>query len=285
MFGQNYFRPLMDLRKSYIGNISIFYDVEEKIRQGHNVVLISNHQSEADPAIIALLLEKTNPYISENMTYVAGDRVVTDPLCKPFSMGRNLVCVFSKKRMYDIPELAEMKRRSNTRSLKEMALLLRTGGQIIWIAPSGGRDRPDPVTGEWYPAAFDASSINNIRRLADHAGVPRHIHPLALLCYDIMPPPPQRLIIFLFYLHPQVQKQIGERREVSFQGAGLSIGPQMDFNEITADCRNPEEAKMTVSDALYNSVCEQYRVLKSAIYGCQGLDASNSIVSLSQTWT
>jgi len=35
--------------------------------QGHNVVLMSNHQTEADPAIIALLLEKSNPWISENI--------------------------------------------------------------------------------------------------------------------------------------------------------------------------------------------------------------------------
>jgi len=35
--------------------------------QGHNVVLMSNHQTEADPAIISLLLEKTNPWISENI--------------------------------------------------------------------------------------------------------------------------------------------------------------------------------------------------------------------------
>ena len=34
--------------------------------QGHNVVLISNHQTEADPAAIALLLESTNPTIAEN---------------------------------------------------------------------------------------------------------------------------------------------------------------------------------------------------------------------------
>lgn len=28
---------------------------------------------------------------------------------------------------------------------------VRGGSKIIWIAPSGGRDRPDPVTKEWYP--------------------------------------------------------------------------------------------------------------------------------------
>lgn len=38
---------------------------------------------------------------------------------------RNLICVYSKKHMNDVPELTEMKRKANTRSLKEMALLLR----------------------------------------------------------------------------------------------------------------------------------------------------------------
>lgn len=38
---------------------------------------------------------------------------------------RNLLCVYSKKHMYDVPELVEMKKKANTRSLKEMALLLR----------------------------------------------------------------------------------------------------------------------------------------------------------------
>lgn len=82
---------------------------------------------------------------------------MTDPLCKPFSMGRclklpllkfvfffqkvclfivnnlhnvcdgcrNLICVYSKKHMYDVPELAETKKRANLQSLKEMGLLLR----------------------------------------------------------------------------------------------------------------------------------------------------------------
>lgn len=35
--------------------------------QGHNIILISNHQTEADPAVISLLLETTNPHIAENM--------------------------------------------------------------------------------------------------------------------------------------------------------------------------------------------------------------------------
>lgn len=271
-FGQKYIRPLIDFRNSYVGNVSIFNEIQEKLQQGHNIVLISNHQTEADPAVIALLLETSSPHIAENLIYVAGDRVVTDPLCKPFSMGRNLICVYSKKHMNDDPEHSEEKRKANIRSLKEMALLLRGGSQIVWIAPSGGRDRPDPLSGEWYPAHFDASSVDNMRRLAEHSGAPGHVYPLALLCHDIMPPP------------PQVEKEIGERRVISFHGVGLSVAPEISFSEVTAACENPEEAKEVYTEALYKSVTEQYHVLKSAVHGKQGLGASIPTVSLSQPW-
>ncbi|CAK7356061.1 unnamed protein product [Dovyalis caffra] len=231
-FGQKYIRPLIDFRNSYVGNVSIFNGIEEKLRQGHNIVLVSNHQTEADPAVIALLLETSIPHTAENL------------------------------HMNDVPEHAEEKRKANIRSLKEMALLLRGGSQVVWIAPSGGRDRPDPLSGEWYPANFDASSVDNIRRLAEHSGAPGHVYPLALLCHDIMPPP------------PEVEKEIGERRVISFHGAGLSVAPEISFSEITAAYENPEEAKEAYSEALYKSVTEQYNVLKFAIHGKQGLGAS-----------
>ncbi|KAK8639955.1 hypothetical protein V6N13_138321 [Hibiscus sabdariffa] len=271
MFGQNYIRPLIDFRNSYVGNLSLSYEIEEKLKQGHNVVIISNHQTEADPIIISLLLEKTNPQLAESMIYVAGDRVIIDPLCKPFSMGRNLLCVYSKKHMYDVPELAEMKRKANTRSLKELALLLRGGSKVVWIAASGGRDRPDPLTEEWYPAPFDSSSVDNMRRLIEHSGVPGHIYPLALLCYDIMPPP------------LQVEKEIGEKRIITFHGAGLSVAPEISFPEIAAACEK-SESRDAYTQALYKSVNEQYNVLKSAIHGQQGLEASTAAISLSQPW-
>ncbi|XP_039057236.1 glycerol-3-phosphate acyltransferase ATS12, chloroplastic-like [Hibiscus syriacus] len=270
MFGQNYIRPLVDFRNSYLGNLYFFNEIEEKLKQGHNVVLISNHQSEADPAIIALLLEKTNPFIAENMIYVAGDRVITDPLCKPFSMGRNLICVYSKKHMYDVPEHVEMKRRENTRSLKEMALLLRDGSKIVWIAPSGGRDRPDSLTEECHPEPFDSSSVDNMRRLIRHSGGAGHIYPLALLCYDIMPPP------------PKVEKEIGEKRIIAFHGVGLSVAQKICPLETAAACKNSEEAKGAYAQALHRSVTEQYNVLKRAIHGKQGLEATTAGVFLSQ---
>ncbi|CAN4128117.1 unnamed protein product [Withania somnifera] len=295
-FGQNYIRQLLDFRSSYVGNISVFSEMEEKLKQGDNVILMSNHQSEADPAIIALLLESKHPDIAENIIYVAGDRVITDPLCKPFSMGRNLLCVYSKKHMNDDPVLADMKKRANTRSLKEMALLLRGGSKLIWIAPSGGRDRPDPVTKKWFPASFDASSTDNMRRLVQHAGVPGHIYPLAILCYDIMPLP-RRLVtvstmvvsvltlrVYISLLaYVQVEKNIGERRVVSFHGAGISVAPKIDFHEVAGALEDPE-AKVVFTKALYDSVNQQYNVLYSAIHGKQGLEASIPSVSLSQPW-
>ncbi|XP_040956228.1 glycerol-3-phosphate acyltransferase, chloroplastic [Gossypium hirsutum] len=33
MFGQNYIRPLIDFRNSYVGNLSLFYEIEEKLKQ------------------------------------------------------------------------------------------------------------------------------------------------------------------------------------------------------------------------------------------------------------
>ncbi|CAN0842847.1 Glycerol-3-phosphate acyltransferase, chloroplastic [Linum grandiflorum] len=272
-FGQKYIRPLIDFRNSYVGNVSIFSEIEEKLQQGHNVILMSNHQTEADPAVIALLLETTHRHIAENLIYVAGDRVVTDPLCKPFSMGRNLFCVYSKKHMLDVPELVEMKKKANIRSLKEMAMLLRNGSQIVWIAPSGGRDRPDPVTGEWHPALFDTSAADNMRRLAENSGPPGHIYPLALLCSDIMPPP------------PKVEKEIGEKRVIAYSGTGLSVGKELKFNDFATAYENSEQAKEAYAKTLYNSISDQYDVLKSAIRGKQVADASSPTVSLSQPWS
>jgi len=79
----------------------------------------------ARAAVWALLLEGTHPGLATDVIYVAGDRVVTDPLCKPFSMGRNMFCVHSKKRMDDVPALKEEKQRTNRRTLSAMLKALK----------------------------------------------------------------------------------------------------------------------------------------------------------------
>ncbi|PNY02746.1 glycerol-3-phosphate acyltransferase, partial [Trifolium pratense] len=121
-------------------------------------------------------------------------------------------------------------------------------------------------------APFDPSSVDNMRRLADHSGPPGHIYPLAILCHDIMPPP------------LKVEKEIGEKRIISYHGTGISVAPEVSFSNATAACENPEKAKEAYSKALYDSVTNQYDVLKSAIHGKKGLKASTPVVSLSQPW-
>ena len=83
--------------------------IQQALDRGENVVLMGNHQSEGDAAFIPLLTEVSHPGLGESITYVAGDRVVTDLLCKPFSMGKNLLCVHSKKHMDDDPALKSAK--------------------------------------------------------------------------------------------------------------------------------------------------------------------------------
>ncbi|ONM00339.1 Glycerol-3-phosphate acyltransferase chloroplastic [Zea mays] len=111
MFGQNYIRPLVDFRNSYVGNISLFHDMEEKLHQAH----------------------------------------------------------------------------------------------------------------------FDSSTVDNMRRLLEHAGVPGHIYPLSLLCYEVMPPP------------QQVEKEIGEQRVISFHGVGLSATEETKYGDITCHTKNADE--------------------------------------------
>lgn len=140
-FGQRYIRGLVDFNRSLLGHEARFAEIEGQLAAGDNVVLLANHQSEADPACWALLLEAAFPRLATDIIYVAGDRVVTDALCAPFSMGRNLFCVHSKKHLDDIPELKSEKMATNRRTLKAMQTALGEGGQLLWIAPSGGRDR------------------------------------------------------------------------------------------------------------------------------------------------
>lgn len=46
--------------------------------------------------------------------------MITDALCKPFTMGRNVYCVHSKKHINDFPELTAQKSAMNRRTLQAM---------------------------------------------------------------------------------------------------------------------------------------------------------------------
>ena len=80
-----------------------------------------------------------------------------------------------------------------------MSNLLQEGGKIIYVAPSGGRDRKN-AKGEIEIAAFDPSSIEMLYLMARKAERPTHFVPLTLSTYHLFPPP------------ATIQKEIGEER-------------------------------------------------------------------------
>ena len=82
--------------------------------------------------------------LAAKIIFVAGHKVTTDPVCVPFSMGRNLICIHSKKHMKGLSaEEAASRQSDNLRSVQAMSVLLAEGGHVFWVAPSGGRDRPN----------------------------------------------------------------------------------------------------------------------------------------------
>ena len=112
-FGQTYVANLIVFSTSYVGPLTRLDEIQRQLAEGHNVVLLANHQTEADPAVFANMIEASHPSVAQNVVYIAGDRVVTDPVAKPFSMGRNLLCVYSKKYMDVDPDLKQKKQVSS----------------------------------------------------------------------------------------------------------------------------------------------------------------------------
>lgn len=252
-FGQRYVGSLVNFNTSVVGNIERFGEINTQLAAGHNVVLLANHQTEADPGVFAHMLEKVYPRLAQEVIYVAGDRVVTDALCKPFSMGRNLFCVHSKKHLDDIPELKASKQETNRKTLVAMGRAFAEGGKLVWIAPSGGRDRPK-ADGTWKPDAFDPAAVELMRNLLSRSKQPGHLYPLAMLSWNLMPPP------------KTVDKSLGERRLTNYTGVGISVAPELDVAAAIAPANgDKEQAHRLLADTAYAAACAQYEQLDKAI--------------------
>ena len=50
-FGQRYVRNLIDFENSVVGHLEVFDTIQAQLEAGENVVLLANHQTEADPAV------------------------------------------------------------------------------------------------------------------------------------------------------------------------------------------------------------------------------------------
>ena len=269
-FGQKYVGSLIDFTKAWVGHRERFDQIEKQLNAGDNVVLLANHQSEADPGVWAHMLVHTHPDLARKIIYVAGDRVVSDPLCVPFSLGRNLFCVHSKRHIEDDPATRDEKVATNRQTLRNMGLALASGGTLLWIAPAGGRDRTDD-SGQYHPAQFDSGSVELMRTMSGKvkkkAGRKVHLYPFAMYSAPLMPPP------------KTVEKGIGERRIVNFTGVGISVGEELDAEKIVEGLTEKDQISKKFAEVAYSRVCELYAELDASVQ-----DPSSAPAHFTQPW-
>lgn len=247
-FGNDFFRPLIDLEHSKVLGEDQLKKIEKQISEGENVILLANHQIEPDTQVFSILLEEKFPQIAEECIFVAGDRVVTDPLAVPFSLGRNLLCIYSKKHIEFPPEQKAAKLMHNQRTIQVLKQLLSEGGKCIYVAPSGGRDRPDEQR-NLIPADFDAKSLELFFLMAKQAGVKTHFYPLALATYSILPPP------------NTVEKEIGERRQAQRAPVYLYFGQEVEPEKLAEECESKQEKREKRAEQLTSIVRKLYEKL------------------------
>lgn len=218
-FGIEFIRPLVIRHPNEVINPENVDKIASQIARGDNVILLANHQTELDPQAISIALESTHPELAQKLICVAGHRVVSDPMAIPFSMGCNLLCVYSKKHLEHDPDKKAARQLHNQRTMKLMVELLSEGGKLIYVAPSGGRDRPNEK-GTLEVAPFDPQSLEMFWLMAQKADHPTHFYPLALSTYDLLPPP------------GSVDKALGEARTTQATRLTFSFGNEVDMEHF-----------------------------------------------------
>lgn len=252
MFGLDFMRPLVDFSLSSMDGLSYLNEIDVHVKNGNNVILLANHQIEADPQAISLMLESDYPRLAEDMIFVAGERVITDPLAIPFSLGRNLLCIYSKRYIDHPPELKLQKQMHNKRTMELMSELLSQGGKCIYVAPSGGRDRPNKE-GVVEVAPFDPQSLEMFNLMAKKATHPTFFYTLALKTYMLLPPP------------ETIQVELGESRLTKRGTIQLCFGPHINMDHYEGS-ENPDKHERRQGRALHiwNQVVRDYEKFKSS---------------------
>lgn len=246
-FGLDFFRPFIDFDRSQIFGLPSLNKIQEQLKRGENVILLANHQIEPDPQVISLLLEKIDPKLAADMVIFAGHRVVTDPLAIPMSLGRNLLCIHSKKHMSHPPQDKSQKVQHNQRTLKQCQEMLSEGGYCMYVAPSGGRDRSD-AKGEFSPAPFDSQSVELFWLISQQAKQLTHFYPLSLRTHRLMPPP------------QGVEKELGERRTVHFTPVYLAFGEEIDMEHFPGCAGLDKISKRDKrAEFIWEIVCKNYK--------------------------
>lgn len=246
-FGLDFLRPLVDLPHSTVKGLDNLKKIVAQLEKKGNVILFANHQIEADPQAISVLLEGYEPTFAEKLIFVAGTRVTTDPLAIPFSMGRNLLCIHSKKYIDTPPEQKHEKQLYNKRTMELMSQLLSEGGHVIYVAPSGGRDRSN-AEGEVELAPFDPPSIEMFYLMTQRAKQKTHFYTLALSTYHLLPPP------------ETTDTEIGETRITHGGAIHLAFGPEVNMENIPNLSEEPDkhEKRKIRAEFLWRQVKDDY---------------------------
>lgn len=226
-FSLDFMRPLIDMKQSTVRSVTPLEDIENMLLKGENVIFFANHQTEPDATFINILLEEKYPKLSEELIYVAGHRVTTDPMAIPFSLGCNLLTIWSKRHIDNPPEKKADKQSHNQKSMKALHRLLDAGGKSIYVAPSGGRDRPDE-NGHVDVAPFDPAAVEMFLLLARLAKKPTHIFPMALATFELLPPP------------QKVLKELGEPRYARYHPAHINIGAEISIPSLYEKFNNDD---------------------------------------------
>eukprot|EP01033_Poteriospumella_lacustris_P006112 gene6112-4389_t len=207
-WANNFFRPLIKLERSQFFGADEARRIAQLVADGHNVVILSNHQTEADP------------------------QVTTDPVAIPYSMGRNLICIHSKKHIKSPPEDAPRKQQENLASMQALGELFAQGGHCFWVAPSGGRDRPAPAdparpddAEQFVVAPYDSKVLDMFRLLAmqTNSADKTHFFPMAMFTHQLVPPP------------KTVSSGVGEARSAQRGEVSVHLLSEMDGLGSVAD--------------------------------------------------
>ena len=251
-FGIDFIRPLVDLENSQLLNPHILDDIEKKLASGSNVVLFGNHQIEAEPQLLSILLETSHPKLAEDMIFVSGERVLKDIIAAPMSVGRSLLCIYSKKYMDSCPRRKVIKQHHNHRVLHVLRHLFSNGGKCVYVAPSGGRDRRNSM-GRVVPSAYDSRSIETFLTMAERSRCPTYFYSIAFNSYDLLPPP------------SGLQIEIGEKRSINRVPVGVSFDGGLSLSQvrsIAADAR---------AEYFWSEMNSQYNLLTKGGAGCASI--------------
>jgi glycerol-3-phosphate O-acyltransferase len=240
--------PLIDYKSSTVREKNNLSRMQDQLLKGENVILLSNHQTEADPQLMVLTLRDEFPELASRFVFVAGHRVTQDILAIPLSLGLNLLCIYSKNYIESPPEKRAEKQAHNQRTLKAMKSLLEKGGVCIYVACSGGRDRRQP-DGHLQPAPFDPQSIELFYLLAKQAKTPTHFYPLAMHTYDTLPPP------------DQVVHALGEPRIFHYCPVHFYYGKEIDIDNLNSEISDKKERRKKRAQSIWEQVNTQYSEL------------------------